>query len=93
MLVRVVALRIIERRRGVVADRHHKAQDGRKHEDTPIVLAARAAGMDPRTFQRYRYLLDGDAATEIEGACEAGEIGAFQVLVGPRGSLPMCWRT
>ena len=37
-------------------------------------MAAGAAGLSHRSYARYRYLLDGAAAREIEEACEVGEV-------------------
>ena len=54
-----------------------KSSQGRKPvtaENRSSELAARAAGISPTTYDRYRYVTDGGAATEIEKAQEAGQI-------------------
>ncbi|MEE9184142.1 MAG: ParB/RepB/Spo0J family partition protein [Acidimicrobiia bacterium] len=66
-------LREAARNKGSVApDRRHA--DGRNHEAKPTRLAARAAGLSPRTYDRYRHVDDGGAAEDIVAALEAGAI-------------------
>ena len=68
-------LRSMAGEQGQLMSRGHEVTKGTEwNENSQINLAARAAGFSPTTYNRYRYVTDGVAATEIEKAQESSEI-------------------
>lgn len=66
-------------KRGTMALGHGGSDQNRKnYNEYPAALAAQAAGMDPATYSRFRYVDDGGAAKAVEKSVAAGLISRDQ---------------